>query len=135
MKFGDEIKMAKQLCISIQELFDKYLMVDFWNSDEDHEEDVFILSPAVISGTPGKEFPYNPRGVCVFYKRGLCGVHKSSPFECRHYIHGLGDKETHANHREAMESWNNPKAQKRIAELLGRNPVAAQGTFLDILFA
>lgn len=121
----DQIEpLAKALGLTEQELFDRHLMVDYWAADFDlSEDDVFILSPAIVGGTPGEEFDRDPRGKCAWLKDGRCSIHElGKPFECAAYHH-TDDEPGH--HREAAEAWNAPEHQERIKRLLGREPVAA----------
>lgn len=124
----DEIApLASALGLTEQQLFDQHLQVDWWEGDEDSGgEDVFILSPAVVGGTPGDMFDRDPTGRCVWFKRGRCAIHDiGKPFECAAYHHTDEDQPGH--HRQAMLAWNKPKHQKQIAKLLGREPETAGG--------
>ena len=118
-KPGEAEKVAEFLKISLEELFTKHLMVDWWEA----HIPVFILSPAVTKGSAGSEFPANPKGKCTFFKDGLCSIHPVKPFEC-----GMANHETTDNsyHREAYLSWVDEKHQAQIEKLLGRKPIAAE---------
>jgi Fe-S-cluster containining protein len=123
----DEIApLAAALGISEQELFDKHLMVDWWGADSDTDyNDVFVLSPAIVNGIPGEEFASDPRGTCRWFVDGKCAIHdQGKPFECAAYHHSDEPKAGSPHHKEAAMAWNNPEAQARIRELLGRDPVA-----------
>lgn len=122
LKFGEEEILAKSMNITVQELFDKHLLVDWYQDLGKNGESVFVLSPTVVSKEPGQMFDYNPKGKCVFFKDGGCEIHSASPFECRTYIHSESSDVIHSRHREVAETWNNPDAQKLIEKLLGEKP-------------
>lgn len=119
-KAGQVENVAEHLGVSLQELFETKLMVDYFVRDKD---DVFLLSPSVINGKPGHEFGYNNSGTCVFYEGGQCTIHAVKPFECAAYDHTKSVKEAQVNHREAMQSWDNEESQQQIVDLLRRQPV------------
>jgi Fe-S-cluster containining protein len=116
LKFGDEKAIAAHLGISVKELFDNYLLVDWW---QDKGKDYFGLSPCVTRLSPGVMFSYNPKGTCVFLKDGLCGIHAVAPFECQQLTH---ESENMVNHRAAAQSWDCEEAKELIRELLGHEP-------------
>lgn len=119
---GEVEKVAEYLGISVQELFDTKLQVDWWEEDGNHPNDVFVLSPAVVGGTPGDMFSEDPKGTCVFYKNGLCEIHEVKPHECRQT---LGCQELDPElHPSFAYAWNDH--QDQIRELLGREPYAAE---------
>ncbi len=117
-KFGEVEKLAKNMKLSVQELFNKYLMVDFWEGDSP----IFILAPAKV-GYKGEMISWNPNGKCILLKKGLCQIHnKGKPFECRKMLCTESNEETQTRHKLVAESWNNTKAQKQIEKLLGEKP-------------
>jgi Fe-S-cluster containining protein len=90
------------------------LAVDFWVA----EPPVFVLSPAITGGAAGTEFPVEPRGQCVFFKDGLCGIHAAKPHECRAMRH---DRSFDGVHEATMKTWES-EPQAQIESLLGRKP-------------
>ncbi len=126
-KPGEPEKVAEYLGITLKELFDTKLMVDWWESDED----VFIIAPAIKDGDIGEEYPANPQGECVFFKDGLCSIHAVKPFECKSYMHT--DTDAAKRHEEVKDSWDKKKHQDQIKELLGRNPYAKEYGLFDSL--
>lgn len=121
-KPGEAEVLAKNMGITLQELFDKHLLIDWWAVAGG--EPIFLLSPAVVGEKPGREFPGEPRGKCVFYKRGKCTIHQQGkPYECAMLAH---DDNSRDNHRAVAMAWNKKKHQKLIRKLLGRKPQAEQ---------
>ena len=132
---GQAEKVAAHLNISLKELFDTKLMVD-WYQDYDNDRDVFLLSPAVVDGSPGSEFPGDPKGKCVFLTaEGKCGIYEVRPFECAEYIHETPRSEIDERHEAISKAWSD--YQDQITELLGREPVSEtyQGGLFGGLFS
>lgn len=113
---GEAEKAAVLKDMSLKEFFDKYLMVDFWLGKR-ADGHIFVLSPATKEGTPGEEFPFDPKGECIFYKAGKCEIHAVKPYECAWYDH---TKEKDDTHKNVAEAWKDHQGQ--IKELLGREP-------------
>ena len=118
---GEAEKAAALLRLTLQELFDKHLAVDWWWNLEG--PDTFILSPAITTSPAGQEFPTEPRGTCVFFQEGRCQIHAAKPFECRDAL--CTSKESDA-HSQAAQAWDKPEHQAQIRELLGREPQAEE---------
>jgi hypothetical protein len=116
--------LARRMGLTVQELFDRHLSVDWWNGTEEmNGEDIFVLSPRLVGRTGGEMFPAEPHGVCHWFKDGACGIHKlGKPDECAFAHHALEGDVMSANRFEIVKSWM-PK-QRRIQELLGRKPEA-----------
>lgn len=118
-KPGQVEKVAEFFNTPLKELFDTKLMVD-WYTDPD-EEDVFLLSPAVVGGQAGSEFPGDPKGRCVFLTEDRkCGIYEVRPFECAEYIHETRSSEVEERHAAVAQTWK--PHQEQIVELLGRKP-------------
>ena len=116
----DEIeKVAEYLGLSLQELFDTKIGVDWWVDDED----IFVLAPATINMSAGEEYPANPIGQCAFYENGLCSIHPVKPFECKKYHH-TEQSAVNERHKSVADAWE--KHQKQIVDLLGREPIAEE---------
>lgn len=131
-KFGEIEKAAAHLGISLQEFFDKYLMVEYWIADDDSDgKDVFLPSLITAGQEPARiaDWRFRP-SPCVFLKDRKCSIHAVKPFECASMLHG---EDNRINHVEAMKSWNNPEAQAQIVTLLGYAPTIPEHDILDIL--
>lgn len=117
---GEPEKAAEYLGLNLQEFFDNHIMVDWHDEDE---PPTFVLSPAILGQDPGAEFPANPKGVCVFFKDGLCSIHEVKPKGCRDaFPCKMRDHETVIDeHRKEAMAWKDH--QGLIRELLGREPV------------
>jgi hypothetical protein len=114
--------LAKQMGLSVAELFQKHLAVDWWCADSEIDHEVFVLSPAVRTETPGDMFSGDPHGTCVFYRRGKCAIHAlGKPHECAALTHSGA-----AAHVNTARAWNKPKHQAMIRRLLGREPEAEE---------
>lgn len=118
---GEAEKAADLLGMPMQEFFDRYLAVDWW---EGYPKDTFILSPAVVGESTGDMFPAAPRGQCVFYQEGQCQIHEAKPHECRQYWCGEPSGEASGRHRKVAEAWD--AHQPQITSLLGREPEAEE---------
>lgn len=119
-KPGQVEEVAAALGVSLQELFKRYLMVDYVVGEGGAHIDTFVLSPATINGPKGKEASIVPTGQCVFYTNdGKCAIHPVKPWECRSWDHrqGYGDG---GHHKAVTQSW--AAEQQQIADLLGRKP-------------
>lgn len=117
----DVAPLANLLNLSEDELFTRFLAVDWW---EDGDDTLFVLSPAVVENDPGQEFPYEPRGTCVFFNAttGSCEVHLAKPLECR--VAGCGEKNNSlSRHHAVAETWRGH--QDIVSRLLGRHPLAS----------
>lgn len=124
---GQVEKVAEYLYVPLATLFKKKLMVDWW---VDTPNNVFVLSPAIVGGAPGHEFPGNPRGKCVFYKKGRCEIHAVKPRECREAHHERAPDDLH---KQMADKWRSKRAQAQIRKLLGREPGAAEASLFDSL--
>lgn len=131
LKFGDEIIIAKELNLSVKELFQKHLLVDWWQDNEG--QDYYGLTPCVTRISPGGMFTFNPRGQCVFFKDELCDIHSVSPFECGAHIHTDSDDQVMNNHRQAAQTWNCEEGKRLIKELLGKDPEPPTPHLTDLL--
>ncbi len=117
---GQAEKAARFLGLEPREFFHRYLMVDFWGKSDEMDRDIFVLAPAVVGQEPGREYPANPEGACVFYQKGKCRIHAVKPFECLMTFHTDGKAQSHKRHRKIAEAWAGHQAQ--IRAFLGRKP-------------
>ena len=114
---GEAEKAAEHLDLSLEEFFNKYLGVNWWED----EEDIFVLAPAIIGEKTGSEYPGDPKGKCIFFNdKELCDIHVVKPFECAELI--CNDTKINERHEAVAIAWKNH--QKQIVELLGRQPEA-----------
>ena len=115
--------LAAAMGISEQELFDKHLLVDWWDNYGDEAIDVFLLSPDITAEHPGGMFRGDPHGRCRWFVDGKCEIHTlGKPAECAHYIHGMPHDTAQDFRLKLVESWL--PHQNRIAKLLGQKPIA-----------
>src|SRR5271154_3645616 len=137
--------LAKKLGLTVQELFNKHLQIDWWDRYPKH---VFVLSPRQTHGAGGTMFPGNPKGECHWFKKGKCSIHElGKPRECQMLGHREEEDEEKmtynratgevkiplrpiSNHEAVMMTWDNPKAQKMIRDLYGAEPEAEECSFM-----
>lgn len=115
---GEAEKVADHLGLSLEELFETRLMVDWLIADPD----IFLLSPAIVESVPGREFPANPNGTCTFFKDGLCEIHPVRPMECALYRHDVSYEDSVDAHEDIALQWNTGESMDQIESLLGREP-------------
>ena len=132
---GEAELAAKLKSQTLKQFFDENLAVDYYLASESKglAEDLFLLSPATIEIETGTEFPYEPRGTCVFFKNGQCDIHAVKPYECKVAFHGNGkpDKKDKDVHREVAKSWRGYQSQ--IRDLLGRDPTVEEPDILSVM--
>src|SRR5579862_5400417 len=92
--------LAMALDISVQQLFERHLSVDWWAGDAmTGGRDVFVLSPRLDGKAGGGMFPANPHGLCHWYKNGECAIHAlGKPAECAFAHHDVS-RADYLNHR------------------------------------
>ena len=123
---GEAEVLAENMGVSMQELFDEHLVVDWWSVMHDgigEVERVYVLAPKTVGQMPGREAGLNPLGRCHWYgDDGKCGVHElGKPFECAQLTHGPdGDHEHAVSHEDVGLAWVGH--QDQIEKLLGRKP-------------
>lgn len=127
-KPGEAEEVAEYLGLTIKELFDQYLAVDWFAKNKDLR--IFILSPSVKEGEPGGVFPFDPDGECVFFESGKCKIHPVAPFECKEYCHDSSEKYS-GRHELVAKSWIGQ--EKYIESLLGYKPEIPEPTIADAL--
>ena len=115
---GEAEEVAEYLGMTLQELFDEKLGVNWWVGGND----IFLLAPAILTMSPGSEYPGDPRGTCIFYKDEKCEIHPVKPFECAMYRCNTTRDEVQERHKATGAAWQDHRDQ--IAALLGREPVA-----------
>jgi Fe-S-cluster containining protein len=140
----EQIKpLADHLNLTEQELFDKYLLVDYITvidhdlpKDLEDLDEIFVLSPGIKSHRTGSNFPVDPRGECIWFKDGKCSIHSVKPFECSEYDHDTSKKENQKRHEyDIPYKWLDH--QDYITSLLGQEPEVNTslrfGLLMDIL--
>jgi len=128
---GEAEKVAAFKGLTLQELFTKYLGVEY---DRDSSaDDLFLLAPATVDMKPGHEYPGYPRGQCVFFKDGGCEIHAVKPYECREASHHDTLDICRQRDRVLFSRWSEMSAQVQVRQLLGRPPIKAELTELDWL--
>lgn len=117
----DQIEpLAQSMGLTVQQLFDEHLQIDWWT---DSPKNIYILSPRGEHGRGGTMFSTNPRAQCHWFQDGKCAIHTlGKPFECREMTHDSNDRVSVADHESVAMTWNNPDAQKMIADLYGSEP-------------
>jgi len=139
-------RVADFLGISLKELFDTSLGVDYYLENLDQEDSemevgseewkvemrkqqtkkaLFVIAPSQEHMQPGGMYPGRPEGKCVFLKDDRCAIHVVKPYQCRQGFHDKQDMKgaTEANRVVALE-WKAHADQ--IKELLGRSPEVAE---------
>jgi Fe-S-cluster containining protein len=114
--------------LTLKELFEKHLAVDWWEEGSEFDHNVFVLAPRLAGEDAGTEYPGDPQGRCALLTSGddRCSIHTlGKPHECRVYHHAMPRQEGKDLHLATAKLWDNPEAQKQIVELLGREPEAS----------
>ena len=127
---GEAEQVAEYLGLTLPELFETKLAVDWWDGGSDGP-DIFTLSPAVVDGEPGAEFSANPCGRCVFYVDERRSIHPVKPHECRIWWCEMPVAERNVAHYATALAWTAHQAQ--ITTLLGREPVTNSWSIFDAL--
>lgn len=124
---GEAEGAASLFGVPFEEFFRKYLVVDFWEGDDDTNGDtILVLSPVKASHLEcaGRKAPFNfpfIQSPCVFLKDDRCSIHAKKPKECRDV---MCDGKDGRIHREAVRDlWMKPELQKELAGLLGHTEV------------
>lgn len=102
------------------------LAIDFFDAPQDGP---LMLSPNVV-GNEGKAFPFEPRGVCVFLKEGLCSIHAVKPFECAEALHSDAQPVFGVRHAEIAQAW---RGRKELEEFRKEIPELTIGGVLDMM--
>lgn len=132
---GQLEKIAAALGLTPKECFDRHFAVDWWDGDpfqplhgpyEKKWENVFVLAPAIRGQPLGGMYPGEPRGTCVLFQNGLCGIHPVKPAECANMVHDQSHSVAHAFKRKIAVAWSTPENQQQIRDLLGREPQAEE---------
>lgn len=131
---GEAERVAEFLGMTLDELFQQYLMVDYWFRGDGGQDSIFILSPAIKGGRPGTEFPYSPYGKCMFLRDdGLCAIHPVKPHECCEMMHSDSHEMSQERHEGIAMAWDAKQHQVQITMLLGRHPETPPMTIMAVL--
>ena len=121
---GEAEGAASLLGITFEEFFKKYLVVDYWDGDEDTDwKTVLVLSPNKkdFPEYVGKKAPHTfpfLKSPCVFLVDNRCSIHANKPKECRDV---MCDSKDGMVFREAVRDlWNKPEHQEKLSGLLGK---------------
>lgn len=119
---GEAEIIADHLGIPLKELFDRFLLVDYYLSGKEGHK--YLLSPALKNKNTGTMTPSNPMGVCIFFDEITehCQIHKVAPYECQRYDHTGTKQDIQDRHKWIAEQWNNEKDHLQLVELLGEEP-------------
>lgn len=128
---GEVAKAANAVGMTPKAFFDAFLGVDWYHGEAKNGESTFMLAPATDNSTPGCEYPFDPRGQCVFYRDGKCSIHATKPAECRFYDHEKSPQEMREFMDRLVQAWI--VAKDEIVQLLGREPVQVEPSVLDKL--
>lgn len=123
---GQVEKVAEFLNMKAKDLFKNRIGIDWF---EDHGwslGNVFIFAPAITSMQTGKEYPGDPRGICIFLKKRLCEIHPVKPYECSEFDCKDEHQVIVERHNKVADAWVVEKEQSQVVTLLGREPKAAQ---------
>lgn len=116
LETGQDWWISKFLKISIEELTKKYL-------DE---------TPVAVIGIKGKKLviralrPKIVNGWCVFFKNGLCTIHKVKPFGCKYANHNTTDEETEEIIQYMTQKWYLDNVIKGKLELFDESNLEQQ---------
>ena len=122
---GEAEVLAEHMGVSLQQVFDEYLAVNWYYGDHT----TFVLAPALVGSNAGEEYPADPRGTCIFLSGdALCKIHPVKPHECAAQSCKAFDEDLH----EAIATAWKPR-QKQIVALLGRQPVEKDFTIFDAM--
>lgn len=127
---GEAEKVAEYLDISMKELFDNYLTIDWYSLDKGKA--YFVLSPAVKDYKSGDMASFSGTGECIFLKDDKCIIHEVKPYECRKYTHEDTNEEVSIRHKTVARKWATKR--KYLKDLLGKKlEVRDPETLHDIL--
>lgn len=115
---GEAEVVAAHLGMSLPELFQAKLGIDWWDRTQHEGGNIDLLAPAVTNWEPGVRYSEDdPLGQCVFYENGRCSIHEVKPFECRHSHHSMSLREHRHLHARVAEAWDTPESREQIAAL------------------
>lgn len=134
---GEIEKVAEFLDLSLKELFDQYLGIDWYSAEkgDTHRKPLWVIAPAQNNMEPGGQYPVAPQGRCIFLTEdNKCRIHEVKPYQCRVMIHNNPDMKPEGAYSKLNKAtalkWKEHKPQ--IVELLGKEP--EEPGMLEMLF-
>ena len=121
---GEAERAATLKGLTLEAFFRQYLTVDYWASSDQR----FVLRPRTTTESGGEIAGFDPRGVCVFYRRGRCAIHAAKPHECATARHDIDPSV--GWHEQTAIAWESHQAH--IEALLGRAPDLPDISFSDV---
>ena len=122
----DIINISEYLKMGMEEVFKKYLSIDYYARPLSKGGHIFVLSPCSTDNAPGEVWPRNPLGKCIFFKDDICSIPSASPFECREYMHYDSIEVSNKRHREIALMWDTKENQKIIRSLYGKDVITIE---------
>lgn len=129
---GELEPVAEFLGLTMHELFDTRLAIDWWEADANAPL-TFSVAPAIANAPAGVEYPVVPNGRCTFLTDDdRCEIHEVKPYECRDYWCGRPERDVSVwTHLESAKAWG--EHQDEIVRLLGRKPLLPDVDVDDII--
>ena len=116
LETGQDWWISRFLKISKEELIDKYL----------------VNLPVAVIGIEGKKFvirglrPKIVNGWCIFFKNGLCSIHKVKPFGCKYANHNTTNKEAEEIMQYLTQKWYLDNIIKNKLEIFNESNLKQQ---------
>ena len=114
----DEIRaLAGHLGLTLQETFNRYLVLDWWGEGEEIDHHVGVLSPGKHDETgdiASIGFVTSP-GACIFLNGGKCSIHAVKPHECRAAHHT--NEAASPVHLETAKAWGTEEGRALVREV------------------
>jgi hypothetical protein len=78
------------------------------------QDNVLLIVPALV-GSEGAPAPFNPIGICTFFRNELCEIHQIKPIEGKIVSHdNISDK--HGVHKRIALSWDTEEGKQLVKE-------------------
>jgi len=109
---GEAEKVAEYLKISMKELYEKYLVIDYWVSDKD----IDILSPGSKEEHGRRAsfgFAFSSRCIFLTEPNHNCAIHLVKPFECLVAHHNVKND---GIHKWIAMQWKNKDPWEMVKE-------------------
>jgi hypothetical protein len=98
----------------IEHGYAKRLMLDWWGDEDGDHHNVLLIVPALV-GSEGAPAPFNPIGICTFFRNELCEIHQIKPIEGKIVSHdNISDK--HGVHKRIALSWDTEEGKQLVKE-------------------
>lgn len=126
-------KIAEYLNLSVEETFNKYFSIDWWEGYYPDAKDQrgYIIAPA-IKGYEGKHYPFTPSGKCALLTEdGKCLIHEVKPNECATSFHeGMEDRTDYR--KGIVDSWQTEEGLELLKRCFG-TPTLKGPRIIDLL--